>query len=140
TTYSGGLALRQGGEMPAGGPLVNGLPKKYMLTHIDTHNRADNPYETERGRVQEQTPLALKTWYCLEWFIDATNQQARYWLDGTQRPGLDWNGPIAGQPQFTLPAEFKSLAVGMRVFQVSTQNFELYIDDVALDTKQVGCN
>jgi hypothetical protein len=136
TSYSGGLALRQGGEI--NGP--NSAGKDIMLTHIDTHNKMDNPFEIERGRVQTQTPLMNKTWYCLEWFIDATAQQAQYWLDGTQRPGLDWKGPVAGQPQFTLPAEFKSLAVGMRVFQVSAQNFELFVDDVALDSKKIGCN
>jgi hypothetical protein len=146
TSYSGGLALRQGGEMPIGGPLTAGVAKTYMLTHVDTHDRNGckpppaNCYETERGRVQTQTPLTNKTWYCLEWFIDAPNQKAQYWLDGSQRAGLDWNGPIAGQPQFTLPAEFKSLAVGFRVFQVSTQNFELFVDDVALDSKRIGCD
>jgi hypothetical protein len=140
TSYSGGLALRQGGEMPAGGPVTNNVAKNYMLTHIDTHNKMDNPFETERGRVQTQTPLTNKVWYCLEWFIDAPNQKARYWLNGDQRAGLDWNGPIAGMPQFTLPAEFKSMAFGMRAFQVSTQQFELFVDDIALDSKQIGCN
>jgi hypothetical protein len=140
TRYAGGLALRQGGEMPAGGPVTGGVAKNYMLTHIDTHNKTDNPFETERGRVQTQTPLTNKTWYCLEWFIDATAQKARYWLDGNQRAGLDWNGPIANQPQFNLPAEFKSMAFGLRVFQVSTQQFEVFIDDIALDSKQIGCN
>jgi hypothetical protein len=143
TSYSGGLALRQGGEI--NGP--NSPGKDILLTHVDTHDKtgcmpppSPNCYETERGRVQTQTPIMNKTWYCLEWFIDATNQQAQYWLDGTQRPGLDWKGPVAGQPQFNLPAEFKSLAVGMRVFQVSNQNFELFVDDVALDSKKIGCN
>lgn len=140
TSYSGGLALRQGGEMPAGGPVTNGVAKNYMLTHVDTHNKANNPFETERGRVQTQTPLNNKTWYCLEWFIDAPGQKGRYWLNGDPRTGLNWDGPIAGQPQFTLPAEFKSLAVGLRVFQVSTQQFEVFIDDIALDDKQIGCN
>jgi hypothetical protein len=140
TSYSGGLALRQGGEMPQGGPLTAGVAKNYMLTHIDTHHQTDNPFEIEKGRETTQTPLMNKTWYCLEWFIDAPNQKARYWLDGSPRDGLNWDGPPAGQPQFTLPSEFKSLAVGMRVFQVSTQNFELFVDDVALDSKQIGCN
>lgn len=136
TTYSGGLALRQGGEI--NGP--NSPGKDILLTHIDTHNKMDNPFETERGRVQTQTPIMNKTWYCLEWFIDATAQKARYWLNGMARDGLNFDGPVAGSPQFNLPAEFKSLAVGMRVFQVSTQNFELFVDDVALDSKQIGCN
>jgi hypothetical protein len=142
TRYAGGLALRQGGEMPAGGPLNNGVAKDYMLTHIDTHNQAVTPFETERGRVQTQTPLNNKTWYCLEWFIDAPGQKARYWLNGDPRTGLNWDGPIAGTPQFTLPSEFKSLAVGLRVFQVypSAQQWEVFIDDIALDDKQIGCN
>jgi len=75
----------------------------------------------------------------MEWFIDATNNKAQYWLNNQPIPALTWTGPVAGQPQFNFPPEFKSVAFGMRVFQKSTMLFELFIDDIALDAKQIGC-
>ncbi len=131
TTYSGGLAVRMGGHIqPAGA--------EYLRFHLDTHMHQIMPFET--GLSDTQAAIKPKTWYCLEWYYDAPGNEAKFWLDGNDRPMLHWKGPMAGQPQFTFPSEFKSVAVGWRVYQNSTMPFEVFVDDIALDAQKIGCN
>ena len=130
TTYSGGLAVRMGGHIEAGGA-------EYLRFHMDTHMHQIMPFET--GLSDTQAVIKPKTWYCLEWYYDAPGNEARFWLDGTERTALHWKGPMGGA-QFTFPAEFKSVAFGWRVYQTSTKPFEVFVDDIALDAQKIGCN
>ncbi|HEV3191455.1 MAG TPA: hypothetical protein VGY54_13195 [Polyangiaceae bacterium] len=131
TTYSGGLAVRMGGHIEAGGA-------EYLRFHLDTHMHQVMPFET--GLSDTQAVIKPKTWYCLEWYYDAPGNEAKFWLDGNERPMLHWKGPMAGQPQFSFPPEFKSVAFGWRVYQNSTKPFEVFVDDIALDAQKIGCN
>jgi hypothetical protein len=131
TSYSSGLAVRMGGHIEAGGA-------EFLRFHMDTHMKQKNPFEY--GLSDTQAMIKPKTWYCLEWYYDAPGNEARFWLDGTERPSLHYKGPMAGQPQFTFPPEFQSVAFGWRVYQTSTKPFEVFVDDIALDAQKIGCN
>ncbi|HEY0707121.1 MAG TPA: hypothetical protein VGG33_09995, partial [Polyangia bacterium] len=131
TGYFTGMAVRQGGESQ-GGP-------NYMMTHLETHDHRPGVLFEWPVRDQ-QTTIQTKRWYCLEWYYDGPNSEAKYWLDGVEKPRLRYKGPMAGQPQFNFPAEFKSVAVGWRTFQVSNSPFEAFVDDIALDAQKVGCD
>jgi len=131
TSYSSGLAVRMGGHIEAGGA-------EYMRFHMDTHMHGILPFEY--GLSDTQATIKPKTWYCLEWYYDAPGNEARFWLDGTERPSLHYKGPLAGQPQFTFPPEFQSVAFGWRVYQTSTKPFEVFVDDIALDAQRIGCD
>ena len=130
TSYSGGLAVRMGGHIEGGA--------EFLRFHMDTHMHQIMPFEY--GLSDTQATIKAKTWYCLEWYYDAPGNEAKFWLDGTERPMLHYKGPMAGQPQFTFPPEFQSVAFGWRVYQTSTQPFEVFVDDIALDAQKIGCN
>jgi hypothetical protein len=137
TGYYGGLAVRMGGHQDPAAGLPNA--ESYLRLHIETHMHQIMPYED--GLSDQQATTKTKTWYCLEWYYDAPGNEARFWMDGVERTGLHWTKAISKLgPQFNFPAEFKSVAFGLRNFQVSTTPFELYIDDIALDSQKIGCN
>ena len=128
TTYYGGLAVRIGGHLDGGG--VN-----WLRFHLETQNLADANHET--GLSDTQAVIKPRTWTCIEWFYDGPASEAMFWLDGQERPALHWKGPM--KPQWTFPMEFKSLAVGWREYQGTQTPWEIFVDDLALDTKRVGC-
>jgi hypothetical protein len=137
TGYFGGLAVRMGGHQDPAAGLPNA--ESYLRLHIETHMHQIMPYED--GLSDQQATTKTKTWYCLEWYYDAPGNEARFWMDGVERTALHWTKAISKLgPQFNFPAEFQSVAFGFRNFQVSTTPFEVYIDDIALDSQKIGCN
>jgi hypothetical protein len=131
TSYYGGLAVRIGGHLTGGG--VN-----WLRFHLETQMLADPNHET--GLSDTQAIVKPKTWTCIEWFYDGPNSEAMFWMDGQERPALHWKGPTAGKPQWTFPTEWKSMAFGWREYQATQTPWEVFVDDIALDTKRVGCN
>src|SRR6266404_1213313 len=92
---------------------------------------------TETGLSDLTAIFVSKKWYCLEFFFDTPNNEARIWLNGQERPVLHWKNSVAG---------FEFPAVGMNVirfgfveYQGAKTPFEVWLDEIALGTKRIGC-
>ena len=92
---------------------------------------------TETGLSDLTAVMAAKQWYCLEFFFDTPNNESRIWLDGQERPVLHWKDSVVG---WHFPAGgITSMGFGFVEYQGAATPFELFIDEIALDTKRIGC-
>jgi hypothetical protein len=77
-----------------------------------------------------------EVWHCAEWFVDASTNSYRFFLDGTELFSFENN---AGS---RLPQCEVSIAVGTVCYAPpvnAPQRFTSWIDDVALDDDRIGC-
>ena len=78
-------------------------------------------------------------WACLEWHYDPANHLAHYLLDGKEISTLT----IDARHDSDGAMNFGSLEIGWELYTadtaVPTQGWDMYIDEIALDSKQIGC-
>ncbi len=91
----------------------------------------------ETGLSDLTAVMEAKRWYCLEWYFDTPNNEARFWFDGQERPVLHWKDSVAGW-HFP-PGGITSIGFGFEEYQGAPSPFELFIDEIALGTQRIGC-
>ncbi len=91
----------------------------------------------ETGLSDLTAVMDAKQWYCMEFFFDTPNNESRIWLNGQERPVLHWKDSVPGW-QFP-PGGITSISFGFVEYQGAATPFELFIDEIALDSKRIGC-
>jgi hypothetical protein len=79
----------------------------------------------------------LKKWYCLELYYSLPNQEARIWVDGSERTALHW---LSSVPGYTFPPSISYMSFGWAEAHGIATPWEVWLDEIALDTKKIGCN
>ncbi|MGW4946447.1 hypothetical protein ACWEOZ_33235 [Actinoplanes sp. NPDC004185] len=88
----------------------------------------------------ESAPTAADTWQCVEWRLDAATNTVTTWIgdDVTLTAGEGAHG--GNQVPFVLPA-VDTVKIGWQLYQGGTTpaGFDLWIDDIALSSRRLGC-
>jgi hypothetical protein len=89
------------------------------------------------------TVVPVARWACAEWQFDGPNNTLRFWLDGKALDDLTVVGRGEGcvHQSATFPwtaPNFDRLSLGWESYQGDSAR-TLYIDNVVLDTKPIGC-
>ncbi len=105
-----------------------------------------------RGESQAyaSSPMPLMTWTCLEWEFNDQPDAINVWDDGKGIGSLDPQhvdypaGHVPGTPIFNdmtsgLVGDFAAFGFGFYDWHPGGFDFDLYYDDIVLDTKHVGC-
>jgi len=105
-----------------------------------------------RGESQAyaSSPMPLMTWTCLEWEFNDQPDAINVWGDGRAIGSLDPQhvdypaGHVPGTPIFNdmtsgLVGDFAAFGFGFYDWHPGGFDFDLYYDDIVLDTKHVGC-
>jgi hypothetical protein len=71
-------------------------------------------------------------WHCAEYFVDPEAQMYRFLYDGEEQS--------ISCDLLDLPDQFEELRVGLNNYQEAPPGFVAYIDDVAFDDEQIGCD
>lgn len=119
----GGFVVRLGGHNRASGEL-------FLRLNIEPHSALP-----ETGLFDKNFPMKARRWYCIEWFLDGPNSEARFWYDGVERTDLHWQKT---KPDYVFPA-FRSMNFGWYEHQGTKTPYEAYIDEIVLDTERIGC-
>jgi hypothetical protein len=119
----GGFVVRLGGHNRASGEL-------FLRLNIEPHSALP-----ETGLFDKNFPLQARRWYCVEWFLDGPNSEARFWYDGVERTDLHWRNT---KPAYVFPA-FRSINFGWYEHQGTRTPYEVYLDEIVLDTQRIGC-
>ncbi len=89
--------------------------------------------------------LPEKAWTCFEWEFDGAGNQMHLWLNGSLVSDADviTTGTQCVTPQppnniWQAPA-FANVTIGWLQYQASNVAIEVWMDDLVLDTKRVGC-
>ncbi len=105
------------------------LPTSFRLLWY--HDGGGEPVEFY-GKPPTQTPMGK--WACWEWEIRGSNNELHFWLDGVKPPGLfipaamNWTAPTNARMRF-----------GMESYHAVSPGFSLWIDDIAISDKRIGC-
>jgi len=124
-SINAGRVLRLGGHIEASGT-------NWLRFNFETHG---NPGET--GLSDQNLIVTTKRWYCAEFYYWLPDNEARFWLDGVEDPNLHWKGPMGA---YTFPSAIAWMTFGWAEYQVAQTPWELWIDEIALDTKKIGCD
>jgi hypothetical protein len=89
-----------------------------------------------------QTTIPLNRWACVEWQFDGATSTQRFWLDGQPIDDLTVVGKGDGCISHDLMdtwyfPNFNALRLGWEHYQQGPG--EVWIDDVAVDAKRIGC-
>jgi hypothetical protein len=77
------------------------------------------------------TSMPLGTWVCFEWSLNGDSSRA--WINGNEVSDIDYTGSAKGS--------YQSLSFGTDLFEPSNQApTDLWIDDIIVDTSQIGCS
>jgi len=137
------------GEVRIGGQLQkryqNTTPLNFFGVGTDNRNQAEgtgdwtNADDDPNGAA---LPVAEKQWSCIEWLGDSTTDETKFFLDGVEHPSLGTTPTTPHQGNadkpFLLP-EFAAIWFGFAEYQETTQEFELWFDEIAIDHERIGC-
>jgi hypothetical protein len=114
---------------------------RFQLTYVDQVANGEDYHSAG------QVPLGR--WFLLEWEFNDHPNQAAVWVDG--QPVLDTPftyktpGPSASpssgpppSPSTDLVGGFTDIAFGFRLWGAAPAPFDIYYDDIALDTHRLG--
>jgi hypothetical protein len=88
----------------------------------------------------EEPPIS--TWICLEWEHRGSENVTRFFVDGVEHPSLATSETQHGgedpRVKYVLP-EVTSLWFGWWQYQSDPEPFDVWIDELAIDTARIGC-
>jgi hypothetical protein len=95
---------------------------------------------------QSKRSLPVRRWACIEWHMAVASNEMRFWIDGGQithvkdraAAGDACQGSDLGG-QWLAPPRFDSLYMGFERYGDTTNDQNLWIDDVALSKQRIGC-
>ena len=104
---------------------------KWQLTYVDLRPDGDREDYHSGGTVP------LGRWFCLEWEFNDRPDHVSVKIDG--QPVYD-SGFVSKRSGATgdLVGGFDEFALGFRLWGAAPEAFNVYYDDVALDTKPIG--
>lgn len=127
---------------------VNGSNGNVMAnydTWIDANGDGQTDWLTDCwDHSTRQLPTA--EWACVEWHFDSDANELMYWLNGEELNELHIQGvgegcvnPSTQDNEWTAPANFLNLHLGIEQYHGHAQARTVYIDDVAVDSRPIGC-
>jgi hypothetical protein len=107
-----------------------------------------SPRGQGRGEdVRHGDALPMDKWFLLEWEFNDNPTTMTVWVDG-QRSSVTEGGqkvdvssfeyPKASGEKANLVGGFEEFGVGARVWGAAPEGFDIYYDDIAIDTKRIG--
>jgi len=129
------------GEIRVSGQLQNGK----NLFGVGTDNRVDDAGTgdwTNSDKDPNNMPVAvpLDMWLCIEWLHQGATNETRFYWDAIEHPSLHTTASMHGgnMNPFILP-QFTNVWIGWAEYQPSTEPFEMWIDEIAIDKDRIGC-
>ena len=131
------------GEGPATGGITRadvrygGQHQQSLMANYDSGGKASDCWQHSKTKMPEGK------WACMEWYFEGATNTQKFWLDGQAIDDLT----VVGQGQGCVAHEtgdkwifpnFEHLYLGWESYQTDPAR-EVWIDDVALGTTQMGC-
>ncbi len=111
--------------------VASAAPLAWQLTYVDLVPPANGEDYHSGGHVP------TGRWFCLEWEFDDAPDQATVYVDGVadfSQKAFTFGGATTG-----LVGGFAAFGFGYYAWHPATYAFDVYYDDIVLDTKRVGC-
>jgi hypothetical protein len=120
---------------------IEGTDGLSLMANFET-----TPPVTTDCKVPSARKLPVRRWTCVEWHMEVASNEMQFWLDGRKvvrvagrARGADACRGNDLQGEWRAPPKFDSLYVGFERYADSANDQNLWIDDVALSARRVGC-
>ncbi len=104
---------------------------KWQLTYVDLHPTGNNEDFHSGGAIPSGK------WVCLEWEFNDHPNHTTIWVDGEKIYETDFVSKVT-KATTDLVGGFDEFAFGFRLWGAAPEAFDIYYDDIALDTKRIG--
>ena len=139
-TFAAATGTVDKSEIRLSGQLQNG--KNLFGVGTDNQTPTGTGDWTNSDNDPKNAPVAVPTkqWLCIEWLHSGATNETRFFWDAVEHASLYTSSTKHGgnTNAFVLPA-FTSLWVGWQEYQTSTEKFEMWVDEIAIDTQRIGC-
>jgi hypothetical protein len=131
------------GEIRLSGQLSSGR----NLFGVGTDSQGHTGDWTRSDNDPSGHPMAVPTdqWLCIEWLHSGQTNETRFFWDGTEHMSMytsatDHGTGSGSSPgaQYIMP-QFTQLWLGWQEYQTSTEHYELWLDEIAIDSARIGC-
>jgi hypothetical protein len=109
-------------------------------------NFETTPPVTTDCKVNSVRSLPVKRWTCVEWHLEVASNEMQFWLDGRKVVHVAGRAGAANacrgddlHGEWRAPPKFDSFYIGFERYADSTNDQNLWIDDVALSKRRIGC-
>jgi len=132
------------GEGPASAQGITSAKVRYggqheqrLMANYDSSGKASDCWQHSATKMPEGK------WACMEWYFDGATNTQKFWLDGKGIDDLTVTGEGEGcgsqetQGKWIYPS-FARVNLGWESYQKDDPR-EVWIDDVAIGTSQIGC-
>ena len=109
-------------------------------------NFETTPPVTTDCKVNSPRNLPVRRWTCVEWHLETASNEMQFWLDGRKVVHVAGRPKAANacrgndlQGEWRAPPKFDSFYIGFERYADSANDQNLWIDDVVLAKKRVGC-
>lgn len=147
-TFAYGAGTGDPGQIRVSGQLQLKGAKYINLFGVGTDDGVPIPSDAGTGdwTLSDNDPdggpmtVPASSWQCIEWLHDGTNQVTRFFWNDTEHPSLmTTETKHGGNPvDYVLPA-FTSVTIGWQEYQTSVETFEMWVDEIAIDSNRIGC-
>jgi hypothetical protein len=90
--------------------------------------------------------LPVRRWACIEWHMAVASQESRFWIDGKEITHVKTRAAVPDSCQgddlageWRAPPVFDSLYMGFERYGDTTNDQNLWMDDVVLAEHRIGC-
>ena len=140
-TMLAGSGTGQPGEIRVSGQLQNGRNLFGVGTDTGTDDAGSGDWtNSDNDPKGSPTAVPLGQWLCIEWMHKGDTSETQFWWDGALHPSLSTTASMHGgnSNPYVLP-QFTQVWVGWQEYQTSSEVFELWIDEIAIDSQRIGC-
>jgi hypothetical protein len=128
------------GEIRVSGQLQNGRNLFGVGTDNQTDSGTGDWTNSDNDPKGSPSAVPLGQWLCIEWMHKGDTSETQFWWDGALHPSLSTTASMHGgnANPYLLP-QFNQVWVGWQEYQTSGELFELWIDEIAIDSRRIGC-
>jgi hypothetical protein len=128
------------GEIRVSGQLQNKVNRFGVGTDNRTTAGTGDWTSSDDDPAGQAAAVPTQQWACIEWMHKGDSNETRFWWDGVEHPSLYTSSSKHGgnTNPFVLP-QFTNVWLGWQEYQTTTQPFELWIDEIAIDKERIGC-
>jgi hypothetical protein len=119
-----------------GGAQENRIVDTVETQGAHTHQWLFNNPDDSGGASSAYSWTFDDAWHCAEWNIDLTTKSFRFFSDSIEVKALAFTGG-----NHEMPANYMSIVLGATYYQTDTLTgpFTMWIDDLAINDTQIGC-
>ncbi len=131
------------GEIRVSGQMQNGA----SYWGVGTDNRVDPDgtgdwTNSDKDPNGKPAPVPTGQWLCVEWMHKGSTNETSFWWDAVEHPSLHTTPSTPHGGNKTEPIilpQFTNVWLGWAEYQPTTEPFELWLDEIAIDPARIGC-